>query len=403
MIITIIIPFNSNIGGSFYYYKSFIAILEKNTNIKTIKVVLFEKDEAKHFNSELIEVHVIEKIKDNFIKKLFLRLIDKIDKPIFKSKFPKLFFKLKNTIANYNNNLNSFVNLNQTDFYVITAPFYNKKIFKNKVIAIIHDLYFLPHIAIELENIKRDFEREIATEFIAKKAEYIFCESPSGKNDLINEYKIASNKIVYLPTGPAPFIYTSKPDKNGFPLEILFKNNFIFYPGHIGVDKNQSVVVKAVNRLVKELNIKIHLVLTVPSLNKQYSKFLTELIDKLDIKENVILLQNVNGGNMVWLYENSLCLCMASKIGPTNMPIWEAMILGCPVVASNIGDHGWQIKNAGVLFEPNDYMGLSNIFFRLITDENLRQTYITNGYESSKEVLENNKQLLLDNFINDIK
>lgn len=63
----------------------------------------------------------------------------------------------------------------------------------------------------------------------------------------------------------------------------------------------------------------------------------------------------------------------------------EAMIFGCPVIATDIGSIAWQLSGgAGIVLKPNDNEALYDSIIRLINNPELRKKYIYTAYEKSK-------------------
>lgn len=63
----------------------------------------------------------------------------------------------------------------------------------------------------------------------------------------------------------------------------------------------------------------------------------------------------------------------------------EAMIFGCPVIATDIGSVKWQLSGgAGLLVEPGNVDSLYSAIKRVMDDKPLRDNLIRNGYEKSK-------------------
>ena len=63
----------------------------------------------------------------------------------------------------------------------------------------------------------------------------------------------------------------------------------------------------------------------------------------------------------------------------------EAMIFGCPVIATDIGSVKWQLSGgAGILVEPGDEDALYCAIKRVMEDKNTRYELIVKGFEKSK-------------------
>jgi glycosyltransferase involved in cell wall biosynthesis len=71
-------------------------------------------------------------------------------------------------------------------------------------------------------------------------------------------------------------------------------------------------------------------------------------------------------------------MVMPSYIGPTNMPIYEAFVAGCPVISSNSGEMVSQVGEAGIIFDPDNKYALVSSILSLY-DQKLRNELIKKG------------------------
>jgi len=243
-------------------------------------------------------------------------------------------------------------------------------------IVAIHDIwhrYKLPGV-IRFDEPFRDLQWRQA----AKSARIVLVESELGKSEVVSNYGILERKIRILPTGPASFIWRHDPNRHD---EIRAKYKlpeyYVFYPGGYSPAKNQRRIIEALAILHTEKELNINAILPGP-LNA-YSAEISKLADELGIGHLVHIVGFVPDEDMSILYRNALCLVMASYIGPTNMPIWEAFAAGCPVISSNVGGMPEQVGDTGLLFDPSDARQLAERIERMYSDKNLRLTLIERG------------------------
>lgn len=99
------------------------------------------------------------------------------------------------------------------------------------------------------------------------------------------------------------------------------------------------------------------------------------------------------GNQFKQIVASSHCLLMCSVSEGTPRVVVEAMALGCPVVATRVGGIASTIENGvtGLLFEPGDAAGLTNLILSLYSEEVLRQSII-------KQALLRVRQYTLENF-----
>lgn len=227
----------------------------------------------------------------------------------------------------------------------------------------------------------RDLQWRIASKY----ANIVLVESELGKKQLMDAYQIPEKKIRKLPTGPAAFIWNYEEEmQKSVQLKYQLPDNYVFYPGGFSPGKNQKCIIEAVAHLRNKNDLDIHVILAGP--NNEYCEELKELSVKLNVVDLVHMVGLVPDGDMVYLYKTALALVMASFIGPTNMPIWEAFAAGCPVISSNAGEMSDQVGDAGILFNPSDHIQLADSIQRLLNEPALRDKLISLGYKKIEPV-----------------
>ena len=103
--------------------------------------------------------------------------------------------------------------------------------------------------------------------------------------------------------------------------------------------------------------------------NSGYSKYISKLIKKLEISDNVLFLKHQPPQKMVEFMVNSNLVVIPSAIEGTSLILREAMYLGCPCIASRRGGMTNFISNGvnGFNYEYEDYHKLAelikNVFY----------------------------------------
>ena len=114
------------------------------------------------------------------------------------------------------------------------------------------------------------------------------------------------------------------------------------------------------------------------------------LIKTLNMQNQILNLGYVTDIEVVALYKKAVALVFPSLFGPTNIPPLEAMVLGIPVVCSNLFSMPDQIGDAGLLFNPFDVKDMALKIHRIWTDEKLRSDLRKRGYKKVESLtLEN--------------
>jgi glycosyltransferase involved in cell wall biosynthesis len=91
------------------------------------------------------------------------------------------------------------------------------------------------------------------------------------------------------------------------------------------------------------------------------------------------MLGAVSDGQVKALYQNALCLVFPSLYEGYGLPPLEAMLCGCPVVASRAASMLEVCGNAALYAEPGDADGMAAQIQRLRRDPALRAAMIGRG------------------------
>ncbi len=111
-------------------------------------------------------------------------------------------------------------------------------------------------------------------------------------------------------------------------------------------------------------------------------KELTNYAEKFDFLDSIIFKGRVPyGKQLIDLIKDSDLLILPS-IGSEGVPrvTHEAMAVGCPVIAANVGSISWQLAGeAGVLVMPCDSRGLAEAILKVLKSQELREALSKKG------------------------
>jgi len=204
---------------------------------------------------------------------------------------------------------------------------------------------------------------------------FILVDSEIGKKHVVESYGKDPARIIVLPFVPPHYLLESKP------IDIFSKHHlperFIFYPAQFWEHKNHIVLLEAV-KILKDKGLDINLVLVGSQINN-FKKVLSK-IDELHISENVFILGYISNDEMASFYRNAAALAFVSLAGPTNIPPLEGMILGCPVIVSNVYAMPEQVNDAALLVDPTDPGDIAEEIEMIWQNESLRKELIERGF-----------------------
>ena len=189
-----------------------------------------------------------------------------------------------------------------------------------------------------------------------QKAFSVFVESESGKNEFLNYLNYPREKIYVVPIFPGRVVDLKVDDAQQH--EILNKlklkkESYFFYPAQFWAHKNHYNLILAFKKLIEQNpDRKLELIFTGSDHgNKDY---IESVIDKHNLKNHIRILGFVSNEEIYTLYKNSIALVMPTFLGPTNMPLMEAMSIGTPVICSDLEGHREICDDSALYFNPAD-------------------------------------------------
>ena len=279
-------------------------------------------------------------------------------------------------------------------------------------IMVIHDLAhrLLP----EFEEFAGDSiyeQREYVFTNGIKDAYFILADSDVGREQIIENYGPEPDKIKALSFIPPPYLFKEGHENKREEVRAKYSlpEKFIFYPAQFWPHKNHENIIKALHYIKKSKQEEIPSVF-VGSKQERWNNFsrMTHLAKDLEVDNQIIYLGYIEAESMSTLYEMAIALVMPTFLGPTNLPVLEAFVMGCPVITSNIRGVREQVGNAGILVTPDNHKEIADAIFKVWMDKNLARTLSLKGKEriaswgrekfckTLREIVESAKRMLKD-------
>ena len=263
-------------------------------------------------------------------------------------------------------------------------PHFNRPIlYFGKSIVTIHDLtpkFFPGH---KMNSLIRKIGFWITFNQSLRKAKKIIAVSQATKNDIVKHFKISPKKIAIIYEGidKAKF---QIPDSR---FQILKKYNitkpFILYVGVWRNHKNMVGLIKAFDILLKKYKLNYQLVLTGEE-NPYYPE-IRKTWQNLNLEKNIICPGFVSKKDLVRLYSRTSLCVIPSFYEGFGLVGLEAMSQGAPVVSSHILCLREILGNAAIFFNPYDANDMAEKLFLILSDENLKEKLIKQGFEQIKK------------------
>jgi len=263
-----------------------------------------------------------------------------------------------------------------------------------KLIVTIHDLipYFMPEI------VRPSFLKRFLTEMpeIVTRADKIVTVSEFSKNDLINVFQLNPTKINVIPSAPAR---TYTPQIHTKVVELLyqkyqFKRPYILYTGGLNPRKNVAELISAYAKVYPKLPQGQQLIIMGPE--GKHQEQLKLLATALQLQTEVIFPGFVSNEDLPLFYNGADLFVYPSLYEGFGLPPIEAMSCGIPVITSNVSSLPEVAGEAALQINPHDTLELAETIYRVLTDNKLRKSMITNGFKQSQKYTwsENARQML---------
>ncbi len=222
--------------------------------------------------------------------------------------------------------------------------------------------------------------------------------------DLLQKKYGKSDKIKILGEGIDLEIF--KPTK--FDLRKKYNINddtaLIFFPGGARAKrKGAEVAFKAFGKLKKDGNL-FKCLISGKSREIGWEKEFHDLIDKYNLKENIILTNELEYSSLPKYYSNSDIVIFPSLFEGFGIPVLEAMACGTPIIASKTGEAPYIIRDGenGFIFDVGD----SNELIIKINDfTNNNKLLIDNIIKKNINLIKNNYNwdIIINQYINRYK
>ena len=209
------------------------------------------------------------------------------------------------------------------------------------------------------------------TRLSARKADRIIAISESVKREIHALIGVPLSRIdVTLLGVTSAFHPLTTETIEAFRQESSLPDQFILYLGTLEPRKNLDTLVRAYAQLPQRKSVK----LVLEGAKGWQIDHITELIEALDVKEDIITPGYIPGNLLPMWYNAALLFVYPSVYEGFGLPLLEAMAWGLPVIASPVGGIPEVVSSNenGLLIPPGDIQKLTEAMKLLIENETLR-------------------------------
>ncbi len=359
--------FEKEKGGGFAYLDQLFQYLFNSELKDRLALIVPESQDETYFNwlKDHFKIEKVIQIPNRYIKK------KKRAKPFF-----SFLGKSTSKKIDLEHELSAF--LREEKIGLIYYPMQHQ--FLTPSIPFILNNWDLAHITTSsFPDVEGNYEvRQQWYRDIMPRAIRIIAESETGKKELLDYCGIPEDKVVVSPMFPGSVI-NENPDNitqqkilNSFNLT---PNSYFFYPANFWRIKNHYTLIEAF-RIANFTDKK----LVFSGVDKGNLDYIKQIVKDYNLNEKVQFIGFVSEPELATLYKNAIALTMPTYLGPTNMPILEAMALKCPVICSDHGGHKEMGQQTILYCDPSDSTQLANLMKRLATSPDYRKQKAEEAY-----------------------
>jgi glycosyltransferase involved in cell wall biosynthesis len=252
---------------------------------------------------------------------------------------------------------------------------------KTPSITVIHDLNY-EHYPEDLpRNITRYYKHY--SPLFAAKAKRIITVSEFSKQDIIQHYSIAADKIdVVYNAADNSYIPLSENEKKVIKDQYSKGGEYFLYVSALHPRKNVKRLLEAFEMVKERSDSAIKLVLVGPHYFKNSE--MEETFQKMKFKNDVIFTGRLNVEELCKVMGAAFSLVYVSYFEGFGIPLVEAMQCGIPVIASNITSIPEVTADAAHMVDPFSVDSIAEGMLELLKNETLRRELIRKGHERCK-------------------
>jgi glycosyltransferase involved in cell wall biosynthesis len=207
------------------------------------------------------------------------------------------------------------------------------------------------------------------------------------KEDLIKFFGLSPDKIRVCPipfrsisfrepTPDASRSYSEKYDES---------RPFLLYPSHTWRHKNHIQLLRALKEVQRRYVKNLRLICT-GGINHHYHAEVLVQVAALGLNDSVLFTGIVPEDELCWLYRHAALVTIPTKYEAGSFPLFEAILLGVPVICSDVTSLPETIGDRRFVFDPDDVEALSSLIYRMISDARFRQDNISNSIEQAQRL-----------------
>jgi glycosyltransferase involved in cell wall biosynthesis len=260
---------------------------------------------------------------------------------------------------------------------IIHCPYQYIPVTRNaKLITTLHDVQEL-HFPEYFSPEERAYRATSYLDFL-KRADKVVVSYKHIKCDLVTYFQVPENKVNVILLDMQKLWFDKYSEKEMAELGTYsLPAKYLLYPANTWKHKNHLLLIEAVKYLKETYNKKVYVVCTGHQ-NEHYI-VIKNKIEDLGLRDQVLFLGIVNELSLYTLYKRAIGVVIPTQYEAGSFPLMESMLLGVPVVCSNVTSLPETIGDEAFLFDPFSVKSIGEKMLELWEFETFRKKSIENS------------------------
>lgn len=203
------------------------------------------------------------------------------------------------------------------------------------------------------------------------------------KNDVVEHYNIASDKVQVILTPPPTQVFAAPTAERLDAVRGEYKigGEFVLYPAMTWQHKNHLRLLEAL-ALLRDRGTKVDLICT--GRQTEFFPQIAKKVSALHLDAQVRFLGMVPAENLRALYRLAKFTILPTLFEGAGLPLVEAWAEGSPVTCSEVTSLGEIAADSALVFDPQSADSIANAIATMSSDSQLRESLATRGSERLK-------------------
>jgi glycosyltransferase involved in cell wall biosynthesis len=212
---------------------------------------------------------------------------------------------------------------------------------------------------------------------IVRSARFLLVDSEHGAKLVRKFYGADPERVRVLPFRPPAYLRHPRTPDLDVRAKYGLSEPYFFLPGRWGSYKNTERVLAALRRFNAGGTARD---LVLVGIREGEMAEARAEVARLGLQDRVRILGFVPDDDMAALYKNALAMVFPTLLGPTSIPVYEALATGCPAIVPSISGYPGLVGDAALVVDPVDVDAIAAAMRRLSDSESLRADLTRRGF-----------------------